>query len=98
MKPERWREVERIFYSALEHAPNERNAFIAEACAGDPELQREVESLLACNEEADRISILSFPEDSLETEILPRKDNSSPAENDNESALPATDQIVKQTN
>jgi serine/threonine protein kinase len=46
MHPERWKTVERIFHAALERGPQERTAFLDSACANDPELRREVESLL----------------------------------------------------
>jgi eukaryotic-like serine/threonine-protein kinase len=42
-----WRRVEQLFHDAREHPPDQRGAFIAKACNGDPALQREVESLLA---------------------------------------------------
>ncbi len=45
--PQRWKEIDRIFATALERAPAERAAFLDEACAGDELLRREVESLLA---------------------------------------------------
>jgi Tol biopolymer transport system component len=45
--PERLREVERLFHEARERTPAERDAFLARACANDPTLRREVESLLA---------------------------------------------------
>jgi serine/threonine protein kinase/Tol biopolymer transport system component len=44
---DRWKEVEAILRAALTRASNERASFLAEACAGDSELRREVESLLA---------------------------------------------------
>ncbi len=47
MKPEQWREVERLYHLALERPESERAAFLEEACAGDPALREEVESLLA---------------------------------------------------
>jgi eukaryotic-like serine/threonine-protein kinase len=47
MQAERWQQIERLFHSALERAPGERTALLAEACADDAELRREVESLLA---------------------------------------------------
>jgi TolB-like protein/Flp pilus assembly protein TadD/tRNA A-37 threonylcarbamoyl transferase component Bud32 len=47
MSSERWEQVERIYYSTLELAPERREAYLAEACKGDRELRREVESLLA---------------------------------------------------
>src|SRR6202158_6011234 len=52
MKPERWNEVERIFNKALDAAESRRGAVLEESCAGDEELLREVESLLAQHENA----------------------------------------------
>ncbi len=53
MKPERWPQIERIYLAALEREASERTAFLAQACAGDDELRREVESLLACQKESE---------------------------------------------
>ena len=47
MKPDRWATVERLYNLALTRSDDDRAAFLADACAGDDELQREVESLLA---------------------------------------------------
>ncbi len=47
MDPDRWQRVAHVYQSALEREPGERGAFLATACAGDDELRREVESLLA---------------------------------------------------
>ena len=47
MSPERWAAVDRLYHAALARPVRERAAFLAEACAGDEELRREVESLLA---------------------------------------------------
>jgi eukaryotic-like serine/threonine-protein kinase len=47
MQAERWQQIERLFHSALQRAPDERAALLDEACASDAELRREVESLLA---------------------------------------------------
>jgi tRNA A-37 threonylcarbamoyl transferase component Bud32 len=44
--------VERLFEAARERAWRERADVLAAACAGDPTLQREVESLLAADENA----------------------------------------------
>src|SRR5262249_62244407 len=46
MRPERWREIDALLQSALQRPPEERRTFLAEACNGDPELLREVESLI----------------------------------------------------
>jgi eukaryotic-like serine/threonine-protein kinase len=50
MDAERWQKVKEIFQAALDKAPAERTAFIAQACDGDAELRKEVESLLASSE------------------------------------------------
>jgi TolB-like protein len=45
-----WRRVEQLFHDARERPPDQRGAFLAQACAGDPALQHDVESLLAQEE------------------------------------------------
>ena len=47
MTSERWRQIEALYHAALARNRTEREAFLAEACAGDEALRREVESLLA---------------------------------------------------
>ena len=47
ISPERWRLVETIFHGAVEQPPAQRSAWLVDACAGDAELLREVEILLA---------------------------------------------------
>jgi len=47
MNLDRWQQIEKIYHSALEHEPRQRQAFLREACAGDEALRKEVESLLA---------------------------------------------------
>ena len=49
MTPERWQRVNEIFHAALAQDAPERAAFLSGACAGDPELLAEVESLLAAH-------------------------------------------------
>lgn len=51
MTPERWQQIEKLFYSALEREPSQRAVFLAEACAGQETLRQEVESLLASHEQ-----------------------------------------------
>lgn len=52
MSSEKWERIKQIFESALEVESQRRSQFLAEACAGDEELRREVESLLAAHEAA----------------------------------------------
>ncbi|HEY6291342.1 MAG TPA: protein kinase, partial [Terriglobia bacterium] len=53
MTPERWSRVSPIFDAALEVAPQNREAFLAEACAGDEDVLLEVKRLLAEDERAE---------------------------------------------
>src|SRR5215475_8939837 len=52
-QPELWERIERLYHAALERAQPERAAFLAEACAGDEALRREVESLLRFDHRAE---------------------------------------------
>jgi serine/threonine-protein kinase len=52
MTPERWQQVKQIFQSAIERQPGERDGFISQACANDPELRSEVESLISSHNQA----------------------------------------------
>src|SRR4051794_13195931 len=52
MQSERWRTCTDIFHAALERAPAERDAFLAESCAEDAELRRQVDLLLKYHDEA----------------------------------------------
>jgi serine/threonine protein kinase/Tol biopolymer transport system component len=47
MTPERWQKVKDIFQAALNRAPSERAAFVAEASGGDDLVRQEVESLMS---------------------------------------------------
>jgi serine/threonine protein kinase/Tfp pilus assembly protein PilF len=53
MKAERWKQVNDLFQSAVERAPEERVAFLDEACHGDGDLRCEVESLLTSHERSE---------------------------------------------
>ena len=46
MNSDRWQEVCRVYESALKLGASERDAYLRDACAGDQELWREVETLL----------------------------------------------------
>jgi eukaryotic-like serine/threonine-protein kinase len=52
MSSERWQQLEEIFQTALDLAPERRAPYIAEACAGDEELRHQVEALLTQYDEA----------------------------------------------
>src|SRR5438552_1460004 len=50
---ERFQEIERLYHLALEQEPSQRAGFLRSACANDDSLLKEVESLLAREEQAD---------------------------------------------
>ena len=52
---DRWQQVSQIYLAALERDTGDRDAFLREACAGDEDLRREVESLLSYEGGADAL-------------------------------------------
>ena len=53
MRPERWQQIEELYHSCLKLEVSQRAAFVEDACQGDESLRREVESLLAREEEVE---------------------------------------------
>jgi hypothetical protein len=51
MTPERWEQIHDVLQKALEVAPDERSAFLAQACSSDQALRQEVETLLASSDD-----------------------------------------------
>ena len=52
MNPELWRRAEELFHAALERPPEERRAFLGQACGEDRALRRLVETLVSKDEQA----------------------------------------------
>ena len=52
MKQELWRKVEELFHAALERTPDARQTFLDGICGADTDLRRQVELLLAKEEQA----------------------------------------------
>jgi len=71
MEPERWRQIDQLLEAALERRPDERDAFLAIACAGDESLRLEVESLLRSDEAAE--SFIEEPVVALAADVLAEK-------------------------
>src|SRR5262249_25238939 len=68
MKPERWRQIDQLLEAALEREPEERAAFLADACVDDESLRLEVESLLRSDEAAE--SFIEEPVVALAADVL----------------------------
>lgn len=76
MTPERWQKVKQILEAALERQEYERTIFFNETCADDPELRKEVESLLAYEEEVN--SFLEIPAIDFQANALHREQQAEP--------------------
>lgn len=59
MESERWSRVKRLYHAALEREPEEQITFLEQACAGDEDLKREVQSRLTRDDAGD--SLLEAP-------------------------------------
>jgi eukaryotic-like serine/threonine-protein kinase len=68
MKAERWKQVNDLFQSAVERAPDARAAFLDEACHGDEGLRREVGSLLTSYERSE--NFIELPAFQVAPELL----------------------------
>ena len=53
MDSEQWKQIDKLLHAALERPPEERDAFLREACAGDERLEREARSLLTLEQQAE---------------------------------------------
>jgi serine/threonine protein kinase len=59
MTPDRWRTVEELYHAASDRPAEDRAVLLAEACAGDEDLRREVEELLEQSDDPE--SLLDRP-------------------------------------
>ncbi len=53
MKPEQFQKIKELFQAALEQEPEQRAAFLDQACQGDDSLRQELDSLLASHQQED---------------------------------------------
>ena len=70
MTPERYQQIGKLLEAALELEPRQRAAFLDAACAGDQELQREVESLIASDDQVG--SFIARPALEIAAELMDR--------------------------
>ena len=75
MTPERWQQIKDVFQAVVALEPDHRAAFLGEACAGDGELRREVESLLVAHEGAG--SFIKAPAVEVAAELMAEEDAKS---------------------
>src|SRR5262249_37660832 len=48
MDPDRWQRFQALYFNVIELAPAERSRFLQGACLADPDMQREIETFIAC--------------------------------------------------
>src|SRR5262249_9226400 len=68
-----WKQIEQLYHASLERESGARENFLAQACAGDEELRREVEELLGYDGAAESFiqgNALAFEARRLEPEDL----------------------------
>src|SRR5258705_3667854 len=53
MNPDQWHKIREVFDAALDRPLDQRADFLEFACAGDEEVQRRVEAMLAADEQED---------------------------------------------
>jgi tetratricopeptide (TPR) repeat protein len=53
MDSEQWKQLDKLLHAALQRPPNQRDAFLREACAGNGRLEREARSLLTLEHKAE---------------------------------------------
>src|SRR5437667_12154584 len=87
MDSDRWKQVEDVLQSVLDRAPEERDAFLRYACAGDEAVEREVRSLLTSEGQAGRF--LEHPAIEVAARVLARQQS--------EDAQESTDSPVGRT-
>jgi len=68
MQLERWQQINQLFHLALTHEPGQRAVLLAEACAGDEELRRDVEDLISSHEQAE--DFIERPASDLAAELF----------------------------
>ena len=70
MSATRWQQINEIFHAALERDGGARATYLATATAGDPDLRRQVESLLASHERSSSSEFLEVPAWGVAADLL----------------------------
>jgi len=86
-----WDRIQEIYYAAVSMAPSERSAFVERVCAQDPQLLREVKSLLDADESSG--SFLHSPVFEIGLKLF-SSGNSNSADKDSDSS---TDDLIGTT-
>ncbi len=69
-RPEHWEKIKHIVGEALELSPELRSTFLDAACAQNPELRAEVDSLLSAHGDAGELSLAPWSEQVLDAALV----------------------------
>lgn len=75
MQPDRIEKVKSLIAAALARRPEEREAFLANACAGDPDLRREIDVYLNVGDKTDRFF---YQAETVPNVQIPSLENAAP--------------------
>ena len=75
-RPSRWEKIKEIVGTALERDPAHRAAYLDEACAQNPTLRPEIESLISAYDQPEELTSLNHP---WLARYLPQRSPSSPS-------------------
>ena len=79
MDSEQWKQLDKLLHAALQRAPEERDAFLREACAGNEQLEREARSLLTLEQKAE--GFLDRPAIEIAAQVAVREQSGDSVEN-----------------
>ena len=80
MDSDRWKQVDGLLQAVLERQPEERDAFLRNACGADEDLEREVRSLLTAQQQAG--SFLETPAIEAAAQALAQQKNDNERQSD----------------
>ena len=70
MNADRWRRVTELFHAALDRPAETRDAFLADACSGDPALLADLRALLAGHARASEAKLMENPAVANDPDLL----------------------------
>ena len=79
MDSEQWKQLDNLLHAALQRAPEERDAFLREACAGNEQLEREARALLRLEQKAE--GFLDRPAIEVAAQVAVREQSGDSEEN-----------------
>ncbi|MGH9668155.1 MAG: serine/threonine-protein kinase, partial [Bryobacteraceae bacterium] len=79
MDSEQWKQLDKLLHAALQRPPEERDAFLREACVGEERLEREARSLLTREQNAE--GFLERPAIEMAAQVAAREQSDDTREN-----------------